>query len=68
MHRVAVLAGGFSWNGKTYASLSQIALAITGTGWNGRRFFGLRDSAPQVRRSSLRRPCRAEQAGARTGR
>jgi hypothetical protein len=43
MHRVAVLAGGFAWNGKTYRSLSKIAQAITGTRWNGPRFFGLRD-------------------------
>ncbi len=43
MHRVAVLADGFAWNGKTYPSLSTIALAITGTRWNGPRFFGLRD-------------------------
>jgi hypothetical protein len=45
MHRVAVLADGFAWNGKTYPSLSKIALAITGTRWNGPRFFGLRDKA-----------------------
>ena len=43
MHRVAVLAEGFAWSGKTYPSLSKIALAITGTRWNGPRFFGLRD-------------------------
>jgi hypothetical protein len=43
MHRVAVLAEGFAWNGKTYPSLSQVAFAITGTHWNGPRFFGLRD-------------------------
>jgi len=43
MHRVAILAEGFAWNGKTYPSLSKIALAITGTRWNGPRFFGLRD-------------------------
>jgi hypothetical protein len=43
MHRVAVLADGFAWNGKTYPSLSKIAFAITGTRWNGPRFFGLRD-------------------------
>ena len=43
MHRIAVLAQGFAWNGKTYPSLSKIALAITGTRWNGPRFFGLRD-------------------------
>jgi hypothetical protein len=43
MHRVAVLADGFAWNGKTYPSLSKIAHSITGTRWNGPRFFGLRD-------------------------
>ena len=41
--RVAVLAEGFVWNGRTYSSLSQVAFAITGTRWNGPRFFGLRD-------------------------
>ena len=46
MHRVAVQAQGFAWNGKTYPSLSNVALAITGTRWNGPRFFGLRDRAP----------------------
>jgi len=43
MQRVAVLAGGFAWNGKTYSSLSKVASAITGTRWNGPKFFGLRD-------------------------
>lgn len=43
MHRVAVLAEGFAWNGTTYPSLSKAAFAITGTRWNGPRFFGLRD-------------------------
>jgi hypothetical protein len=42
MHRVAVHADGFAWNGKTYPSLSNVAFAITGTRWNGPRFFGLR--------------------------
>ena len=42
MHRVAVLADGFAWNGKTYSSLTTIAVAITGTRWNGPKFFGLR--------------------------
>ena len=43
MRRVAVLADGFAWNGKTYPSLSKVAFAITGTRWNGPKFFGLRD-------------------------
>jgi Protein of unknown function (DUF2924) len=45
MHRVAVLAEGFAWNGNTYSSLSKVARAITGTRWNGPRFFGLRDKS-----------------------
>jgi len=43
MQRVTVLENGFAWKGKTFPSLSKIALAITGTCWNGPRFFGLRD-------------------------
>jgi hypothetical protein len=43
MQRVTVLTDGFSWNGKTYPSLSKAAFAITGSRWNGPRFFGLRD-------------------------
>jgi hypothetical protein len=41
-HRVQVTADGFAYDGKTFASLSEIASAITGTNWNGPRFFGLR--------------------------
>ena len=51
MQRVAVLADGFAWNGKTYPSLSTVALAITGTRWNGPRFFGLRDRPVKLVRS-----------------
>jgi hypothetical protein len=43
LQRVMVLADGFTWNGKTYQSLSKVAYAITGSRWNGPRFFGLRD-------------------------
>lgn len=43
MQRVAVLTGGFAWDGRTYPSLSKVAFAITGTRWNGPKFFGLRD-------------------------
>lgn len=41
-HQVEVLADGFSWNGRHWKSLSEIARAITGVRWNGPRFFGLR--------------------------
>ena len=47
-HRVMVMPDGFAWNGKTFDSLSKVALAITGTKWNGPRFFGLRDGRPQI--------------------
>jgi hypothetical protein len=43
LQQVMVLADGFSWNGKTYRSLSKVAFAMTGSRWNGPRFFGLRD-------------------------
>ena len=42
-HAVIVMEDGFAWQGKTYASLTTIAKAITGTQWNGPRFFGLRE-------------------------
>jgi hypothetical protein len=44
-YRVTVLSDGFAYQGKTYASLSEIARLITGTHWNGPRFFGLRAKA-----------------------
>lgn len=38
---VEVLADGFRFDGQHYASLSAVAVAITGTRWNGLAFFGL---------------------------
>jgi hypothetical protein len=43
-YRVTIMADGFAFGGKTFASLSEIATAITGTRWNGPRFFGLRSA------------------------
>jgi hypothetical protein len=43
-YRVMVMANGFAHDGKTFASLSEIASEITGTRWNGPRFFGLRST------------------------
>ena len=43
-HTVTIVPGGFSWQDRTYLSLSAIAREITGTPWNGPRFFGLRVS------------------------
>ena len=41
---VTATEGGFTYDGKTYASLSAIAQRITGAHWSGPRFFGLRPS------------------------
>ena len=41
-HSVLVKEGGFEHKGTTYATLSEVARAITGTRWNGWLFFGLR--------------------------
>jgi hypothetical protein len=43
--RVVVLDQGFTWNGTTYRSLTEIAYVMTGTRWSGPRFFGLRSRA-----------------------
>jgi hypothetical protein len=47
-HRVTVLAEGFAWDDKQYASLSEIARSITGARWNGPRFFGLRNDKDEA--------------------
>lgn len=47
-YRVTVVADGFAYAGKTFASLSEIAFAITGTKWNGPRFFGLRSTRQET--------------------
>src|SRR6266404_1570203 len=44
-YRVMVMADGFAHDGKTFASLSEVASQITGTRWNGPRFFGLRSAS-----------------------
>jgi hypothetical protein len=44
-YRVTVMTEGFAYDGKPFASLSEIASEITGTNWNGPRFFGLRPSS-----------------------
>jgi len=41
-HEVLVLEDGYSWQARTYASLSEVARSITGTRWSGPRFFGLK--------------------------
>lgn len=50
-HTVATLEGGFEYQGRRYASLSKIAMEITGSHWSGPRFFGLK-KPPASRRDS----------------
>ena len=40
-HTVCVTETGFEFEGKTYRSLTKIAVDITGAKWSGPRFFGL---------------------------
>ena len=47
MHRVSVADSGFTYQGRPYSNLSEIARLITGTRWNGPRFFGLRTGKEQ---------------------
>lgn len=44
-HEVEVVDGGYLYAGRTWSSLSPIAMEITGTRWNGPAFFGLRRGA-----------------------
>jgi hypothetical protein len=41
-HEVAVTETGFSYQGREFRSLSQVAGHITGVKWNGHVFFGLK--------------------------
>lgn len=52
---VDVVAGGFTWRGNTYRTLSAVAVAITGTKWSGPKFFGLVAPAPGRRSVALQR-------------
>ena len=52
---VEVLANGFRFENKQYASLSAIATAVTGTRWNGFAFFGLKGRVKNERGRTKRR-------------
>ncbi|MGF7175276.1 DUF2924 domain-containing protein [Azospirillum doebereinerae] len=49
LHQVRVTADGFEHLGTRFASLSEVARAITGTRWSGPAFFGL--TAPTSRKA-----------------
>jgi Protein of unknown function (DUF2924) len=48
-HVVDVVEGGYLWNGNRHRSLSAIAQIITGAHWSGPRFFGLVQSAAEIK-------------------
>jgi len=52
IHTVTTIEKGFSYAGKHYKSLSEIARLITGTRWSGPRFFGLEASRNPTREHS----------------
>lgn len=47
-HTVIVQEKGFEHEGRSYASLTQIAHLITGAHWSGPRFFGLRRTPKRI--------------------
>ena len=51
-HSVTVLGDGFDWRGTRYASLSQIARAITGARWSGPLFFGVRKTGSRAKEAT----------------
>jgi hypothetical protein len=51
---VEVLSDGFRFENRRYASLSAIAVAVTGTRWNGLAFFGLTRPASGQRKERSR--------------
>ncbi len=57
-HQVMIQEHGFSYAGRDFTNLSEIARLITGTRWNGPRFFGLRRQQPEV--TGAPRPARAK--------
>lgn len=49
VHSVLVCETGYEFEGRLYASLSQVARDITGAHWSGPRFFGLKKPAANRR-------------------
>jgi hypothetical protein len=47
-HEVHVTGTGYIWRGRTFASLSSVAKAITGVNRNGPAFFGLRPNGSVI--------------------
>lgn len=62
-HVVEVIDGGFTYEGRSYTSLTAIAREITGARWSGPRFFGLNAPAPERKVTRNGGEQRSEQKG-----
>ncbi|WP_281020100.1 DUF2924 domain-containing protein [Minwuia sp. IMCC3060] len=62
-HVVEVIDGGFTYEGRSYTSLTAIAREITGARWSGPRFFGLNAPAPERKATRNRGAQRSDQKG-----
>jgi len=60
---VEVLADGFGWHGRTFKTLSAVAVAITGTKWSGPKFFGL--ATPKKLAARTEAPSRSSETAGR---
>jgi hypothetical protein len=59
VHEVEVSNGSFTYRGKQFSNLSQIAREITGTRWSGPLFFGTKELTCRPHGSGHGRPPRA---------
>ncbi len=62
-HVVEVIEGGFTFEGRSYTSLTAIAREITGARWSGPRFFGLNAPAPERKATRNRGEQQSDQKG-----
>jgi hypothetical protein len=51
VHSVLICETGYEFDGRHYASLTQIAFASTGAHWSGPRFFGLKKTVTDRRKA-----------------
>jgi hypothetical protein len=67
VHEVVITGDGYTWDGKRYRSLTQVARLITGTHWSGPRFFGLESQRQAATTFATKRARAGNTPGRRTG-
>jgi hypothetical protein len=67
VHDVVITADGYTWDGKSYRSLTQVAGLITGTHWSGPRFFGFESQRQAATTFATKRARGGTTPGRRTG-